>query len=265
GKSTLLNLLSGKLEPSSGEVTHHRHLRIGRYDQHFHELLPQGKSPCDFLRSEYDVPEQQARKVARAMFFVLGQFGLDGARHLIPIAELSGGQKARVVFASLSMSQPHILLLDEPTNHLDMESVDALIKGIQEYKGGVVLVSHDARLIASTGCELWVCEGGGRVNVHRQGFEHYRRTLLRDIANAEARVERAAAARAARRAKERADRAVKHTRRGAVVAARLADLSVGEGGGGSAKESKAAEDAAVRKEVRKEAVATVFGKKKRKG
>ncbi|CAM9325336.1 unnamed protein product [Scytosiphon promiscuus] len=261
GKSTLLNLLSRKLEPSSGEVTHHRHLRIGRYDQHFHELLPQGKSPCDFLRSEYDVPEQQARKV-------LGQFGLDGARHLIPIAELSGGQKARVVFASLSMSQPHILLLDEPTNHLDMESVDALIKGIQEYKGGVVLVSHDARLIASTGCELWVCEGGGRVNVHRQGFEHYRRSLLRDIANAEARVERAAAARAAQRAKERADRVGKHTRRGAVVAAQLADLSLGEGrggGGSTAKERKAAEDAAARKEVRKEAVATVFGKKKRRG
>ncbi|CAN0417386.1 unnamed protein product [Pylaiella littoralis] len=254
GKSTLLNLLSGKLEPSKGEVTRHRHLRIGRYDQHFHELLPQGKSPCDFLRSEYDVPEQQARKV-------LGQFGLDGARHLIPIGELSGGQKARVVFASLSMSQPHILLLDEPTNHLDMESVDALIKGIQEYKGGVVLVSHDARLIASTGCELWVCEGGGRVNVHRQGFEHYRRSLLRDIASAEARVEAAATARAARRAKERADRVGKHTRRGAQ--AQLSNLSV-EGRGGAKEEKKVAEDAA-RKEVRKEAVASVFGKKKRKG
>lgn len=63
GKSTLLNLLSGKLEPTSGEVTRHRHLRIGRYDQHFHELLPEGKSPCEFLRTEYDIPEQQARKV----------------------------------------------------------------------------------------------------------------------------------------------------------------------------------------------------------
>eukprot|EP00903_Cladosiphon_okamuranus_P006151 g6052.t1 len=250
GKSTLLNLLSGKLEPTSGEVTRHRHLRIGRYDQHFHELLPQGKSPCDFLRSEYDVPEQQARKV-------LGQFGLDGARHLIPIGELSGGQKARVVFASLSMSKPHILLLDEPTNHLDMESVDALIKGIQEYKGGVVLVSHDARLIASTGCELWVCDGGGRVNIHRQGFEHYRRSLLRDIANAEARVEAAAAARAAHRAKQRADRIGKHTRRGAQ--AQLASLSVEDRGA----KMRVEEDA--RKEVRKEAVASVFGKKKKRG
>ncbi|CAM9281089.1 unnamed protein product [Ectocarpus sp. 6 AP-2014] len=248
GKSTLLNLLSGKLEPSSGEVTRHRHLRIGRYDQHFHELLPQGKSPCDFLRSEYDVPEQQARKV-------LGQFGLDGARHLIPIAELSGGQKARVVFASLSMSQPHILLLDEPTNHLDMESVDALIRGIQEYKGGVVLVSHDARLIAATECELWVCEGGGRVNVHRQGFEHYRRSLLRDIANAEARVEAAAAARAARRAKERADRLGKHTRRGAQ--AQFSKLGLGKG------KTEEEEEEARSTEVRKKAVASVFGKKKR--
>ncbi|CAM9436571.1 unnamed protein product [Ectocarpus sp. 12 AP-2014] len=248
GKSTLLNLLSGKLEPSSGEVTRHRHLRIGRYDQHFHELLPQGKSPCDFLRSEYDVPEQQARKV-------LGQFGLDGARHLIPIAELSGGQKARVVFASLSMSQPHILLLDEPTNHLDMESVDALIRGIQEYKGGVVLVSHDARLIAATECELWVCEGGGRVNVHRQGFEHYRRSLLRDIANAEARVEAAAAARAARRAKERADRLGKHTRRGAQ--AQVSKLGLGKG------KTEQEEEEARSTEVRKKAVASVFGKKKR--
>ncbi|CAM9857813.1 unnamed protein product [Ascophyllum nodosum] len=253
GKSTLLNLLSGKLKPFAGEVTRHRHLRIGRYDQHFHELLPLEKSPCEFLRSEYDVPEQQARKV-------LGQFGLDGARHLIPIAELSGGQKARVVFASLSMSQPHVLLLDEPTNHLDMESVDALIRGIQAYQGGVVLVSHDARLIASTECELWVCEGGGRVNVHRQGFEHYRRSLLRDIAAAEARVEAAAAARAARRAKERADRVGKHTRRGAQAQLAAVTLDDGDGdgdGGGTPNDSRDVIE-------KKQAVASLFETKKKK-
>lgn len=96
-----------------------------------------------------------------------------------------------------------------------------------------------------------------QVNVHRQGFEHYRRSLLRDIANAEARVEAAAAARAARRAKERADRVGKHTRRGAQ--AQLANLSVGERGA----KKRVEEDA--RKEVRKEAVASVFGKKKKKG
>lgn len=61
----MLNLLSGKLEPTSGEITRHRRLRIGRYDQHFHELLPAAKSPCDFLRSEYDVSEQAARKVRK--------------------------------------------------------------------------------------------------------------------------------------------------------------------------------------------------------
>lgn len=96
-----------------------------------------------------------------------------------------------------------------------------------------------------------------QVNVHRQGFEHYRRSLLRDIANAEARVEAAAAARAARRAKERADRVGKHTRRGAQ--AQFANLSVEDRGA----KKRVEEDA--RKEVRKEAVASVFGKKKKKG
>eukprot|EP00752_Nemacystus_decipiens_P007516 g6716.t1 len=255
-KTTLLVVSHDQdfLDSVCTDIVHLHEMNLKYYGHgvdRFREMLGQVN-----VKAEKDFKLQE-KEIATLKKKVLGQFGLDGARHLIPIGELSGGQKARVVFASLSMSQPHILLLDEPTNHLDMESVDALIKGIQEYKGGVVLVSHDARLIASTGCELWVCEGGGRVKVHRQGFEHYRRSLLRDIANAEARVEAAAAARAARRAKERADRVGKHTRRGA--RAQLANLSVGDPG---AKE-RAAEDA--RKEVRKDAVASVFGKKKKRG
>lgn len=92
--------------------------------------------------------------------------------------------------------------------------------------------------------------------MHRQGFEHYRRSLLRDISAAEARVEATTSARAARRAKERADRVGKHTRRGARM--KLANLSIA-GGGGSEQGVDTARDARV------EAVASVFGKKKRKG
>lgn len=106
--------------------------------------------------------------------------------HLTPIAKLSGGQKARVVFTSISMSKPHILLLDEPTNHLDMQSIDALADALDEFKGGVLLVSHDARLISRV-CEdetrstIWVVDGG-RVKAFDGTFEEYkenRRSVIR--------------------------------------------------------------------------------------
>ncbi len=77
---------------------------------------------------------------------MLGKFGLSGHHHLQPIVKLSGGQKARVVFAAVSLSNPHILLLDEPTNHLDMESIDALADAIADFDGGVVIISHDAKV-----------------------------------------------------------------------------------------------------------------------
>ena len=82
--------------------------------------------------------------------------------HELKIRDLSGGQKARVVFASLSCQEPHVLLLDEPTNHLDIESIDALIAAINAFEGGVVLISHDRRLLQNTDCKLWLCKGGDK-------------------------------------------------------------------------------------------------------
>ncbi len=78
---------------------------------------------------------------------LLGNVGLEGHAHTIKCKDLSGGQKARVVFAELMLAQPHIIFFDEPTNHLDIESVDALCEAIRAFNGGVVLVTHDARLI----------------------------------------------------------------------------------------------------------------------
>ena len=79
---------------------------------------------------------------------IIGRYGLTGKQQVSPIRQLSDGQRCRVVFAWLAQQTPHMLLLDEPTNHLDMDTIDSLAEAIREYSGGLVLVSHDFRLIS---------------------------------------------------------------------------------------------------------------------
>ncbi|KAJ6790643.1 ABC transporter F family member 4 [Iris pallida] len=183
GKSTLLNLLAGDLVPSEGEVRRSQKLRIGRYSQHFVDLLTMEENPVQYLLRLH--PEQEGFSKQEAVRAKLGKFGLASHNHLTPIAKLSGGQKARVVFTSISMSKPHILLLDEPTNHLDMQSIDALAEALEEFTGGVVLVSHDSRLISRV-CgdeeksEIWVVEDG-TVEKFPGSFEDYKDDLVKEI------------------------------------------------------------------------------------
>uniref|UniRef100_A0A1J3DMT3 ABC transporter F family member 4 n=1 Tax=Noccaea caerulescens TaxID=107243 RepID=A0A1J3DMT3_NOCCA len=183
GKSTLLNLLAGDLVPTEGEQRRSQKLRIGRYSQHFVDLLTMGETPVQYLLRLH--PDQEGFSKQEAVRAKLGKFGLPSHNHLTPIAKLSGGQKARVVFTSISMSKPHILLLDEPTNHLDMQSIDALADALDEFSGGVVLVSHDSRLISRV-CEneeksqIWVVEDG-TVSFFDGTFEEYKEDLQREI------------------------------------------------------------------------------------
>ncbi|KAI3826067.1 hypothetical protein L1987_00109 [Smallanthus sonchifolius] len=185
GKSTLLNLLAGDLNPTEGEVRRSQKLRIGRYSQHFVDLLTMGETetPVEYLLRLH--PDQQGLSKQEAVRAKLGKFGLPSHNHLTRIADLSGGQKARVVFTSISMSKPHILLLDEPTNHLDMQSIDALADALDEFTGGVVLVSHDSRLISRV-CDdeeksqIWVVENGS-VEEFDGTFEDYKEEILKEI------------------------------------------------------------------------------------
>eukprot|EP00915_Cephaloidophora_sp_WS-2016_P000133 GHVH01000217.1.p1 GENE.GHVH01000217.1~~GHVH01000217.1.p1 ORF type:complete len:716 (+),score=184.61 GHVH01000217.1:26-2173(+) len=199
GKSTLLNLITKKLEPTEGDVRIRQGCRIARYDQHFDEHLDLEKSGVEFLRDKFGLAEEKCRAS-------LGAFGLEGTKHLIPIHSLSGGQKARVVLASIGLQKPHIMLLDEPTNHLDMESVEALIDGIKMFKGGVILVSHDARLIESTGCRLFVVPGDQSVTEYKGEFQQYREMIYDQIEEQEKELEREAQLATEKKALERAQK-----------------------------------------------------------
>ncbi|XP_046828231.1 ATP-binding cassette sub-family F member 2 [Vespa crabro] len=155
GKSTLLKLLYGDLVPTSGMIRKNSHLRIGRYHQHLHELLDLDISPLDYMMKAF--PDVKEREEMRK---IIGRYGLTGRQQVCPIRQLSDGQRCRVVFAWLAWQVPHLLFLDEPTNHLDMETIDALAEAINDFDGGMVLVSHDFRLINQVAEEIWVCENG---------------------------------------------------------------------------------------------------------
>ncbi len=153
GKSTLLNLMTGALTPVEGDVQKHASLKLGKYSQHSADQLPYDKSPLEYLESKY--AEKFPNKDIQFWRGQIGRFGLSGAHQTAPIRTLSDGLRNRVVFSQLAMENPHILLLDEPTNHLDMTSIDALAQAIKEFEGGVVIVSHDFRLISQVAETLW--------------------------------------------------------------------------------------------------------------
>lgn len=173
GKSTFLKLLTGDLTPLKGENRKNHRLRIGRFDQHSGEHLTAEETPSEYLMRLFDLPYEKARKQ-------LGTFGLASHAHTIRMKDLSGGQKARVALAELCLNAPDVLILDEPTNNLDIESIDALAEAINEYTGGVIIVSHDERLIRETGCALYVIEDK-TINEVEGDFDDYRKELLESL------------------------------------------------------------------------------------
>ncbi|TWU73032.1 hypothetical protein ED733_001162 [Metarhizium rileyi] len=154
GKTTVLKLLISKLEVSKGIVTSHPRLRIGFFAQHHVDALDLTLSAVSFMSKMY--PGRTDEEYRRQ----LGAFGLTGTTGLQKMALLSGGQKSRVAFACLALTNPHILVLDEPSNHLDIEAMDALAEALQAFQGGVLMVSHDVTMLQMVCTSLWVCDNG---------------------------------------------------------------------------------------------------------
>ncbi|KAG6010227.1 ABC transporter ATP-binding protein arb1 [Claviceps pusilla] len=154
GKSTLLRLMTGKLSPTDGSVTRHTHLKLGLYSQHSAEQLDLTKSALDFVRDKYKEKSQDYQYWRQQ----LGRYGLTGESQTALMGTLSEGQKSRIVFALLAIDGPNMLLLDEPTNGLDIPTIDSLADAINAFSGGVVVVSHDFRLLDKIAKQILVCE-----------------------------------------------------------------------------------------------------------
>jgi len=152
GKSTLLKLLIGSIDPSIGESRRKSRLSVKYFNQHFYNDLPHEISPIEYVSS------QSSKSQIDIVRKLLGASGLEGEAHSRKIQTLSGGQKARVYFAGLVISQPDILLLDEPTNHLDMETTEGLLNGIRDFPGAAVIVSHDLDFLEELGTDVWLVE-----------------------------------------------------------------------------------------------------------
>jgi len=155
GKSTLVKLLAGRLKPMAGKLVKSSKLKVGYFAQHQAEELSLTETPYQHLARL--MPMATESKV-RAH---LGRFGFPGERADVKCAGLSGGEKARLLFAMMSLEAPQLMLLDEPTNHLDVDAREALVQALNTYDGAVILVSHDAHLVELVCERLWLVADGG--------------------------------------------------------------------------------------------------------
>jgi ATP-binding cassette, subfamily F, member 3 len=187
GKSTFAKLLGGRLEPMSGELRKSSKLEAGFFAQHQVDDLDENDTPfLAIQRLMTDAPEARIR--ARA-----AQIGFPNVKADTKVANLSGGEKARLLMGLATFNGPHLLILDEPTNHLDIDSRAALIEAINDYAGAVILVSHDQYLLEACADRLWLV-ADGRVQTFDGDMADYRKLVLDGSKGAVKKREREAAA-----------------------------------------------------------------------
>ncbi|TMG79652.1 MAG: ATP-binding cassette domain-containing protein, partial [Betaproteobacteria bacterium] len=176
GKSTLVKTIAGVLPVLAGSATFNKGLEIGYFAQHQVEMLRDDESPLWHLRRM----APQAREQDLRNY--LGGFNFPGDMATDPVADFSGGEKARLALALIVWQRPNLLLLDEPTNHLDLETREALTVALAQFEGTLVLVSHDRHLLRATTDKLLIV-ANGTLREFDGDLDDYRDWLLkRDVA-----------------------------------------------------------------------------------
>jgi ATP-binding cassette subfamily F protein 3 len=167
GKSTLIKLLAKELKPLAGKRVEGKDLKVGYFAQHQLEQLRPSESPLQhMLRLDPTTREQEHLNY-------LGGFDFKGDMARASCENFSGGEKSRLALALLIWTRPNLLLLDEPTNHLDLEMRHALTLALQDYEGGVILVSHDRALLRAS-CDKFVLVAHGKAEAFDGDLDDYK-------------------------------------------------------------------------------------------
>ena len=199
GKSTFAKLVSGRLPPMAGRRYASDKITVGYFAQHQMDDLPAGKTPYQHMQDLMpDATEAQRR--AR-----LGTLGFSIGKADTKAENLSGGEKARLLFALATFHGPHLLILDEPTNHLDVDAREALVRALNDFEGAVILISHDRHLMDASADRLWIVRGG-TVQTYDGDMDSYRTECLAER-GADPNAPRAKPRRTGRRSRPRRTRA----------------------------------------------------------
>ncbi|HWW36445.1 MAG TPA: ABC-F family ATP-binding cassette domain-containing protein [Xanthobacteraceae bacterium] len=171
GKSTFAKMVAGALPLQAGAMKREQRLKVGWFHQHQIEALDPEDTPLDILRRERPDDSESSRRLR------LAQFGLSFDKQETTVANLSGGERARLLLNLVAMSAPHLLILDEPTNHLDIDSRRALLDALNDYEGAVILITHDRSLIELVADRLWLT-ADGRIKPFAGDMEDYARFVI---------------------------------------------------------------------------------------
>ena len=170
GKSTLAKLLAGRMAPLGGQMFRGPKLKVGYFAQHQTDELTLHETPVDHMARALPLATPQ---VLRGQ---LARFGLDADRAATRVANLSGGEKARLLLALATRDAPQLLILDEPTNHLDIDAREALVRALADFSGAVLLITHDPRLVDLVADRLWLV-ADGTVKPYDGDLDEYRALL----------------------------------------------------------------------------------------
>ena len=166
GKSTLVKFIAGRMEPQHGKVTRAPKIKVAYFAQHQLDELSEADTPYILVRRKMpQAGEAQIRSKA-------AQLGFGFEKADTQIAKLSGGEKARLLLGLAAFDGPHLLILDEPTNHLDIPMREALVEALAEYKGAVIIVSHD-RAILDASCDRLLLVADGQVKTFDGDLDDY--------------------------------------------------------------------------------------------